>query len=207
MTEEVRSRAIEPFFTTREAGEGVGLGLSMAYGVIRNHGGQLLLESEPGVGTTVTMYLPAAPVETLPQTPPRREPGVGLRGGAVLVVDDDEWVRFSTGRLLERLGYEAIEAPGGEEGLAAYQARGPEIVAVLLDLRMPGMDGAEVLRRLVALDPEVRVILCTGYERDQVSQGLFELGHVGFLGKPFGLAKLAEQLRAFARAPRVPTPA
>jgi nitrogen-specific signal transduction histidine kinase/CheY-like chemotaxis protein len=204
MTEEVRRRAIEPFFTTRAPGQGVGLGLSMAYGVIRNHGGQLHIDSEPGAGTTVTVYLPAAPAAVAVPTPPRAVAAPAARGGAVLVVDDDEWVRFSTRRLLERVGYEVIEATGGVEGLAAYRARGSEIVAVLLDLRMPGMDGAEALRRLVALDPDARVILSTGYERDQVSQGLFELGHVGFLGKPFGLAELEEQLRAFARAPRVP---
>lgn len=202
MIEEVRRRAVEPFFTTRAPGQGVGLGLSMAYGVIRNHGGQLLLESEPGRGTTVTVYLPAAPAAAAALGPPPPARGAAVpapRGGVVLVVDDDEWVRFSTGRLLRALGFEVIEAPGGPEGLAAYRARGPEIVAVLLDLRMPVLDGTEVLRRLVALDPDVRVILCTGYERDQVSQGLFGLGRVGFLGKPFGIAELEAQLQAFAR--------
>jgi CheY-like chemotaxis protein len=207
MAAEVRRRAIEPFFTTRAPGSAVGLGLSMVYGVVHNHGGQLTIVSEPGAGTTVTFYLPPAPPV------PAQEPVSGPEGaatappaGVVLLVDDDEWIRFSVGRLLEVLGYRVIEASGGAEGLVEYQAHREEIVAVLLDLRMPGMDGAEVLERLVAIDPDVRVIICTGYERDQVSQRLFALGRVGFLRKPFGPEDLLDRLRTFARRAPVPVP-
>ncbi len=201
MSEEVRARAIDPFFTTKAVGQGAGLGLSMAYGVVRNHGGDLTLTSEPGRGTHVLVRLPAAEGAIAAPPAPRAAPPAAAPG-LVLVVDDDEWIRWSAGRLLEAIGYEVVEAAGGQEALDTYAARGPEFVAVLLDLRMPGLDGAEVLRRLVLQDPDARVILCTGYERDQVSQGLFGLGHVGFLGKPFTLAELQEQLRLLARAPR-----
>lgn len=208
MTEAVARRAVEPFFTTRPLGRGVGLGLSMADGVIRNHGGELVVQSQSGLGTTVTFHLPSLPAAAPRVAVPAIQPSASaIPRGVVLVVDDDEWVRFSTGRLVTSMGYEVIEANGGEAGLAVYQARGPEIVAVLLDMRMPGMDGAETLRRLVLIDPDVRVILCTGYERDQVSQSLFDTDCVGFLGKPYGLQELKHQLRTLARDPRVVAPA
>ncbi|MDP2311318.1 MAG: response regulator [Pseudomonadota bacterium] len=201
MSEEVRKRAVEPFFTTKAVGTGVGLGLSMAYGVVRHHGGEFVVHTAPGVGTTVMVYLPVpGALVAVPDVP--REPPVAVapeRGGLVLVVDDDEWVRFSSRRLLEAIGYEVAEVYGGPEAIALYRLRGPEICAVLLDMRMPRMDGAEVLRQFLEIDPDVRVILCTGFERDEVSQGLFGEGHVGFLGKPFTVEELAVQLGIHAR--------
>jgi PAS domain S-box-containing protein len=198
MTEEVRMHAIEPFFTTKDIGSGVGMGLSMAFGVLHRHGGDLRIESAPGRGTTVSLLLPsAAAAVTHPAGPVAGAPPaevVAPTKGTVLVVDDDEWVRFSSRRILTRLGYGVAEAPDGRTALQHFEEHGRSLAFVLLDLRMPGMDGEAVLRRLVAKDPEIRVILCTGYEREQVSQRLFGVGHVGFLSKPFGPSELLEQI-------------
>ncbi len=205
MPAEVRARAVEPFFTTKGLGEGAGLGLSMAFGVMRSHGGDLHIKSAPGAGTAVTLCFPMADPEiALPATraparvaeaPPAGEPAGEPGSKAVLLVDDDEWVLYSSRQVVESLGYEAVEAIDGPTALTHFQQAGARFAFVLLDLRMPGMDGEEVLRRLLALDPEVRVIICTGYERDQVSQRIFATGHVGFLGKPFGVQELLEQVR------------
>jgi len=195
MSEDVRAHATEPFFTTKAVGAGTGLGLSMACGVIRNHGGEVRIDSTPGVGTTVTMSLPVAPSPTpTPDLPPPSPPAAPAPGREVaLVVDDDEWVRHSSRALLEALDYEVAEAADGVSALREFQ-RQRRVAFVLLDLRMPGMDGEEVLRRLVVIDPQVRVILCTGYHRQQVSQRLFTIGRVGFLGKPFTLGELAAEV-------------
>ncbi len=210
MTDAVRERALEPFFTTKNIGLGPGLGLSMAYGVARHHGGTLRISSQPGHGTTVCVYLPVAeelPVaEGRPVSPPAAAPVPKLDAPVtgqphVLVVDDDEWVRFSTRRLLHALGCQVVEASGGQAGLERFEERGGRFDFVLLDLRMPGMDGEEVLRRLLEADPKVRVIFFTGFARDQVSQRLFEHGHVGFLGKPFTVPELEAQMRALGVAP------
>ncbi len=197
MSEEVRLRATEPFFTTKEGGEGAGLGLSMAFGVVRRSGGDLHVASKPRGGTAVTLCLPAAalaPPGTPGPAPPlsaTREPGER----SVLVVDDDEHVQFSSRKILQSLGYTVTEALDGPTALRLYQQAPRRFAVVLLDLRMPGMDGEEVLRRLLAIDPEVRVIICTGFERDQVSKRIFATGRVGFLGKPFGPKDVLEQIK------------
>ncbi|MES2643850.1 MAG: ATP-binding protein [Myxococcota bacterium] len=204
MTDEVRQRAVEPFFTTKGIGLGPGLGLSMAYGVARHHGGTLLLSSSPGHGTTVTVYLPA--VAALLVTPPAPAPVVTLVAAPadkprVLVIDDDLWVRFSTRRLLHGLGFDAVDADGGEAGLARFREAGGRFLFVLLDVRMPGMNGEDVLRHLLQIDPDVRVIIFTGFARDQVSQRIFQAGQVGFLGKPFTVPQLEAQMLAVGVGP------
>lgn len=205
MTDAVRAQALEPFFTTKELGKGLGLGLSMAFGVMRHHGGDLRITSERGVGTTVSMYLPVEPhpIHTSPPspTPPHAGRASAPDRTTVLVIDDDEWVRYSSAALLEALEFDVAQAEDGPRGLAAFEQHRDRILFVLLDLRMPGMDGEEVLRRLVALDPEVHVIICTGYDRDQVSRRLFALGHVGFLGKPFTLEELEAEIARVCLVP------
>lgn len=205
MTDAVRAQAMAPFFTTKELGKGLGMGLSMAFGVMRHHGGDLRLASEPGAGTTVSMYLPVEPGHvdaSPPAPPPPRAVAIAEPGRrTVLVVDDDDWVRYSSSALLEALDYDVVEAADGQRGLDAYERHRDRILFVLLDLRMPGLDGEEVLRRLVAFDPEVRVIICTGYDRDQVSRRLFALGHVGFLGKPYTLAELEAEIARVCLVP------
>jgi CheY-like chemotaxis protein len=163
----------------------------------RRSGGDLHVASKPRGGTAVTLCLPAAAFAT-PGTPgpapplsATREPGER----SVLVVDDDEHVQFSSRKILQSLGYTVTEALDGPTALRLYQQAPRRFAVVLLDLRMPGMDGEEVLRRLLAIDPEVRVIICTGFERDQVSKRIFATGRVGFLGKPFGPKDVLEQIK------------
>ncbi len=196
MPEAVRERAIEPYFTTR--GDGRGLGLSMVYGVVRHHGGFTHLKSAVGVGTTARVYLPLAmgPLRTSPlsRTPPPPT-GPSPWRGTVLVVDDEAAVRRVMSRLLTLMGFTVIEAEDGPTALTLFaEAREEPIGMVLLDMRMPRMGGDEVLRRLLELDPEVRVVLCTGYDRDQITQGLFALGRVGFLQKPYGIDELEREV-------------
>lgn len=190
MAADLLAHAIEPFFTTKEHGEG--LGLSMAYGVFRRSGGDLVIESEPAGGTRVYVFMPIAPTPAVGLPAP-----AGTRSGrVVLVVDDDEWVRFSTARLLRPLGFEPIEAPDGATGLMLYAEHRERVAFVLLDLRMPGMDGEHVLNELHAADPDVRVILATGFERGQVAQRLFAFPNVGFLCKPYTTQELLAQVEA-----------
>jgi PAS domain S-box-containing protein len=205
MTKTVLDRAFDPYFTTR-TGEGRGLGLSMVHGVLRHHGGFARLTSTEGAGTQVSLYLPErTPRTAVPAGPllPASTPP-----GPVLVVDDDDMMRMASCRLLERLGYATVDASDGPTALKYFSDRTRPFEFVLLDLRMPGMAGDEVLRRLVAIDPDVRIVICTGYDRDQVTQALFSRGRVGFLQKPFTPAALVDQIR-FVRpesAPVEPTP-
>ncbi len=112
----------------------------------------------------------------------------------VLVVDDDEWSVFSARKLLEGLGYKVEEATDGTAALGMVERAARAFAFVLLDLRMPGMDGVQVVRRLRAGGSDVRVILCTGYSRSQVDPSVFSLGRVLFLQKPFGVDDLREQI-------------
>jgi CheY-like chemotaxis protein len=162
MDEETRRRVFEPFFTTKEIGKGTGLGLATAYAILREHQGWIECGSAPREGATFSVYLPvaAAPV-------PQRQPGVRqqLLGGTetVLVIDDEEMVRSVAVRLLERAGYTVLTGRDGVEGLEVFRERQDEIGAVLLDLGMPRLGGAEVLAELHRLDPRVKAILFTGY--------------------------------------------
>ncbi|MFN7143844.1 MAG: response regulator [Myxococcota bacterium] len=202
MYQETLGRAFDPFYTTKGIGESAGLGLSMVFGVVRHHLGRAELRSRVGEGTTLTIDLPEA-LEPPIAAPEGGHASNADRNGAVLVVDDDDWVRFSSRRMLESLGRRVLEAADGVEGLEMYRRHAAEIAFVLLDLRMPRMDGAETLRRLVQVAPGARVILCTGFDREQVSQDLFALGHVGFLRKPFEVSELLQQLERLwpSRAP------
>ncbi len=195
MDEQLRANAMEPFFTTKPVGEGEGLGLPMAYGVVARHGGRLVLESGRGRGTVARISLPASPPPVPEATLPRPASTPRPDTRRVLIVDDDEWVREASSALLTAAGYQVSSAASGLAGLRLFQAAPDLFAFVLLDMRMPGMDGAEVLRRMLAIDPDARVVLCSGYTREQIGPGLFSLGRVGFLEKPFDLRQLQEQVQ------------
>lgn len=168
MDEETRARATSPFFTTKGIGKGTGLGLSMVQGLTEQSGGQLLLESEKGVGTTVSMLLPAVIEEDAAQLAPKEE-AIPMNDSAnfdraltILAVDDDALVLMNTTLMLEDLGHTVIEAYNGEEALKVLEA-GQVVDIVITDHSMPKMTGAELAHRIRAIQPQLPIVLATGY--------------------------------------------
>jgi two-component system, cell cycle sensor histidine kinase and response regulator CckA len=196
MDEKTLHKVFEPFFTTKPKGEGTGLGLSMVYGVIKNHGGTVKIESKLGVGTLVTLYLPAVEdAGSVKAEDPKSQVGIHPDLGAILLVDDEEIIRCSAQRLLKKLGYKVLLVENGRRALEVYKRKKQDIFIVLLDLIMPEMDGLQTFRELKEIDPDVKVILFSGYSKDDKVDNLLEAGAVGFIQKPFDLSGLAVALR------------
>lgn len=191
-------RIFEPFFTTKADGRGSGLGLATAFGIVKGHGGTVRVYSELGVGSRFVAYLPLLAGGEAREEPV--EPPAPRGSGVVLVVDDEELVRRTAARVLTSLGYEPVLVAGGREALD-WLARPPVApVAVLLDLAMPGMDGGTCFRELHARHPGLRVIVSSGFSRNDRAEALLAEGAVGFVQKPYRTAELA---RALAGSPRV----
>jgi CheY-like chemotaxis protein len=193
MDDETRKRAFEPFFTTKAPGEGTGLGLSMVFGAIRSHGGRVELESEQGVGTSVSILLPAALAQdrSMPATPRQPAPS---RAGRVLLVDDEEAVLNLGKEMLERLGYDVVTVSNGLAAVEFYEAKATEVDLVMLDLSMPVMDGAQAFERLRAIDPDVTVLICSGHFADERVAAIMKGGAVGHLQKPYTMQDLSTQV-------------
>jgi len=194
METEVQRRAFEAFFTTKPAGEGTGLGLTMVQSTVRAHGGQIQLESVPGRGTRVIIDLPAQGVgRDRDTTPPRGIVHPARGSGTVLLVDDEAMMRASTMRMLETLGYHTLLADNGLVALDVYREHRGEICMVILDLVMPTLDGCETFHRLKELDADVRVLLTSGYARAKSMDAMIS-SSVGFLQKPYDIEQLARKL-------------
>lgn len=199
----VRGRIFEPFFTTKEHGRG--LGLAMVYGIVRGHGGAVHVYSERGQGTTFKVYLPAcweageAPTQAVEE----------ISGGqeTILIVDDEENVRHVLQRILVRGGYTVLLASGGTQALDIYRQSRDEVALVILDIIMPRMSGQETFLRLMEIDPEVKVMLSSGYsENGQVNHILTD-GAQGFLQKPYDMAMVLRKVReVLDKGPQRPPP-
>ena len=194
---ETLERIFEPFYTTKFTGRG--LGLSALMGIVRGHRGALSIQSEVGRGTSFKVYFPAQPTEASLPSPVAPEP-VQQGGGLVLVVDDDETVRAVARQALERKGYEVLEARDGRFGVDLVKARGSEIAVVLLDMTMPHMGGQAAFQEMRQLQPELRVILSSGYSEAE-AMGRFEgQGLKGFIQKPYAPRNLIAQIQAVLEA-------
>lgn len=197
MDEETLARIFDPFYTTKEAGQGTGLGLSTVYGIIKAHGGEILAESRPGVGTEFLILLPAAKDQALDRAAdrmPEEVPGGSLEG--ILVVDDESSIRDIASQLLDQFGYRTMTASTAEEALAKLAEPESGIDLILLDLSMPGMGGRRGLIEMRRLYPQVKVVIASGYASPALIDECLAAGALDFVAKPYRLTDLLERVRA-----------
>ncbi len=200
MEPEVIERVFEPFFTTKEPGRGSGLGLTMVYGIVSNHGGFVQVESRVGRGSQFTIHLPAIPAGRVVESALRKKPAQFQYGsGTVLVVDDEPLVLAFAEEGLKRLGYKVVTAESGKRACEIYASRMAEIDYVLLDIVMPELSGLEACRKLRDMNPRVKVILSSGYSEGKAAGEALESGIGDFLGKPYTLETLSLVLKKFQR--------
>ena len=187
--EALRGRVFEPFYTTKPQGKGTGMGLAMVYGIVKDHGGWVEVEGEPGRGTAFRVFLPAA--EPPADLDLRAPPGAGR----ILVVDDEELVRNVVVRLLSNLGYEVVTVADGHEAVEYYRQFGRDVSAVIIDLMMPEMDGRRCFAALRELDPGVRAVLSTAWGNEDRVQDALDEGMRGLVRKPFQAEQLAKAVK------------
>jgi len=193
MSDAVQDKIFEPFFTTHEVGQGTGLGLSSVYGIVKNHGGFIHVSSEEGRGTTFILHLPASKHREVEEEEKGSEIVKGE--GTILLVDDEEMITDVGMKMLEHLGYKVLTARGGMEALDRYKSKQDHIALVILDMIMPGMGGGETYDRLKALNPDLKVLLSSGYSIDGQAQEILDRGCNGFIQKPFNLENLSCKVR------------
>jgi CheY-like chemotaxis protein len=196
-------RIFEPFFTTREINKGTGLGLAAVYGAVQQHKGAITVYSEIGHGTEFSIYLPLAhhreAVTRIPEE-------LVFGDGCILVVDDEPVVRITAKSMLERLGYSVLEAENGKEGLEVYTQHQQHISLVLLDMLMPIMDGTSCFFHLKAVNPEVKVIISSGFTRAADLVNLKENGLCNFIRKPYSMTQISQVIaQALNRPAAQPT--
>ncbi|MFP5211949.1 MAG: response regulator, partial [Acidobacteriota bacterium] len=193
MDKETLSRIFEPFFTTKFTGRG--LGMSAVMGIVRGHKGALKIRSKVGAGTTFRILLPASEAEVAAPASEGMAEEAWKGSGRVLLTDDEESVRLVGKRMFERLGFEVVTAEDGREAIEIYKSEGDRIDLVVLDLTMPFMNGPETFRELRRIDPNVRVILSSGYSQSEISSRFAETGLAGYVEKPYTLSALKEVIR------------
>jgi PAS domain S-box-containing protein len=193
MDPEIQQRIFEPFFTTKSTGRG--LGLAAVLGIVVAHHGVIRIESHPGGGTKFQVLLP----RSAPAAERAPEPGelerLAAKSGRVLVVDDDEPVLDLAREFLERAGFEVLTAPGGQAGIDLFRAHSDDIDAVILDLVMPGVGGAEAFVEILRIRPEMPVVVTSGYDKEKAAERFSSRGFSGFLYKPYEPEELVESVR------------
>jgi len=194
MDREIVKRIFEPFYTTKTQGKGTGLGLSMVYGVVKNHGGFVNVYSEPGIGSTFKVYLPASTKPYAEELPDNEMPPEGNE--LVLVVDDEASIRSVARDMLETHGYRVLVAEDGEQAVEIYKQHNGNIKLVILDMVMPKMGGHETFTQLKKLNPDVRAVLSTGYSQNGKAQEIIDSGVMGFVQKPYRVGTLLSRVRS-----------
>jgi len=193
---DVIDHIFEPFFTTKEFGKGTGLGLASVYGIVKSYNGYISCYSEVGQGTTFRLYLPAADVPAAGEaekTPKIDRP----KGGdeTILLVDDEEAIRSFASEVLEGFGYRVLTGASGEEALEIAGAGNQTIALVILDLGMPGMGGYKCLQEIRKLNPQIKILIASGYAMNGQMEKSLEMGATGYIGKPYQISKLLSTVR------------
>jgi CheY-like chemotaxis protein len=195
MDSEVASRVFEPMFTTKSSGQGTGLGLATVYTIINQSGGTITLDSEPGIGTSFEIHIPASESGAPKATKPTRAAPAG-RGEAILIAEDDPAVRRVTERILGSAGYAVTTATGGSEALELLDSPGRKVDLLLSDIVMPGMRGDDLAERAVAMRPGLPVLFMSGYSDQAPPEDLGPTaGGTSFIHKPFDAGTLLERVR------------
>lgn len=186
-------RVFEPFFTTKEMGRGTGLGLASAYGIIKNHGGIIIVSSEKGKGATFNIYLPASEREVFKE----KELSEDILKGAetILLVDDEKMILDVGKELLKKLGYKVLVAKGGKAAVELYESNNEEIDMVILDMIMPHMGGGDTYDLMKTINPNIKILLSSGYSIDGQATEIMKRGCNGFIQKPFDMKGLSQKIR------------
>jgi len=205
INQEMQGKIFEPFFSTKEVGAGTGLGLSTVYGIVKQTGGYVFVESKPGEGANFSIYLPRyfQPKDAVAAAPApvKQQTAQDLTGkGTILLVEDEDGVRVFGSRALRNKGYTVIEADSGEAALAVIDSYEGEIDLLITDVVMPQMDGATLIEHVRASHPDFKVILISGYAEDAFHKRLEATANVNFLPKPFSLTQLAGMVKEVLEA-------
>jgi signal transduction histidine kinase/CheY-like chemotaxis protein len=192
MDDQTKHRAFEPFFTTKEAGKGTGLGLSSVYGAIKSHNGLIELETELKKGTTFKIFLPLVEKAERAIAPEKPIPNKG--SGKILVVDDEEDVRFIIGQFLDLMGYSVIACRSGADAVAYYTEHHAEIDALIIDNVMPNMDGLECVKKIKLINSGAKILMSSGYDLFSDTQQIITVGVSGFIQKPIQAHELARTM-------------
>jgi hypothetical protein len=192
MDEATRAHIFEPFFTTKEPGKGTGLGLAMVFGFVKQSGGQMTAQSQPGRGSTFNLYFPRVSAPAAERAYAEAAPG---GGETILLVEDEEDLRKLALELLTQQGYTVLEAPDGLTALRLAEAYPGAIDLLVTDVVMPGMDGRQLAGRLAALRPAVKTLFMSGYTDDTILRHDIQMSETSFLQKPFSVEGLPQKVR------------
>jgi len=193
MDKEIMQKIFEPFFSTKDKSKGAGLGLASVYGIIKNHGGFIHVSSEVGKGSTFEIFFPICGKSEVDSTSTKETPQG--KNEHVLVVDDEDFIRDLARDILQESGYRVLLAEDGEKAITIFQQHRQEIAVVILDMIMPKMAAGDILSKLREIDPNVRILLSTGYSKDGKAQELLHQGIQGFVQKPYRISDLLTQVR------------